>query len=144
VIILGAIGFVLFEGLHNATEYFRTADQAVADKAQLGQRQFRIEGTVEPDVHQVGSQTDFTIVANNVTVAVVDSKEPPQLFKPGIPVVLEGHWAGDVFASDLVMVKHSASYTEAHPDRLKSQLPSAPTTVTGGPAPVGAGGGSAP
>jgi cytochrome c-type biogenesis protein CcmE len=54
---------------------------------------------------------------------VIDSKEPPQLFRPGIPVVLEGHWAGNVFASDLVMVKHSASYTEAHPNRLQSQLP---------------------
>jgi cytochrome c-type biogenesis protein CcmE len=55
-------------------------------------------------------------------VSVVDTKEPPELFKPGIPVVLEGHWAGSVFASNLIMVKHSASYTEAHPDRLKPQV----------------------
>jgi cytochrome c-type biogenesis protein CcmE len=131
VVILGAIGFVLFQGLNNATEYFKTADQAVADKAQLGTKPFRIEGTVEPDVHQVGDSTEFNIYANGVTVGVVDSKQPPELFKPGIPVVLEGHWSGSVFASDLIMVKHSASYTEAHPDRLKSQLPSTATTVAG-------------
>ncbi|HET9076413.1 MAG TPA: cytochrome c maturation protein CcmE [Acidimicrobiales bacterium] len=132
VIIVGAVAFLLFQGLGNATEYFKTADQAVADRAALGTRQFRIEGTVANDVRRVGNETSFSIVANHVSVPVIDTKEPPQLFKPGIPVVLEGHWAaqGPVFDSDLVMVKHSASYAAAHPDRLKSQIPS--TTVAGG------------
>jgi cytochrome c-type biogenesis protein CcmE len=128
VIIGGALVFLLLEGLNNATIYFKTADQAVADRASLGSRSFRIEGTVEPDVQQVGATTRFSIVANNVVVQVVDSGQPPQLFKPGIPVVLEGHWQGEVYASDQIMVKHTASYVEAHPDRLKSQLPS--TTVS--------------
>jgi cytochrome c-type biogenesis protein CcmE len=123
-VIAGAVSFLLFQGLSNATEYFKTADQAVADKASLGGRQFRIEGTVVNDVRQSGTITDFSIFANGVSVNVVDTHDPPELFKPGIPVVLEGHWAGPVFSSDLIMVKHTASYTEAHPGRLKSQLPS--------------------
>jgi len=123
VVIAAAIGFLVYQGLGNATVYFKTADQAVADKASLGTKPFRIEGTVLNDVRQSGGDTQFSIYANKVTVQVVDSKEPPQLFKPGIPVVLEGHWAGSFFASDLVMVKHTASYTAAHPDRLKPQLP---------------------
>ena len=129
VVIAGAIGFLVFQGLSNATEYFLTADQAVAQRSHLGSRQFRIEGTVQPDVRQVGHLTDFSIYANGVSVPVTDSADPSELFKPGIPVVLEGHWSGTVFSSDLIMVKHSASYTEAHPDRLKSQLP---TTSTAG------------
>ena len=129
--ILAAVGFLVWQGLGNATEYFETADQAVAQKAHLGSRQFRIEGTVGNDVRRVGNQTDFTITANGVTVAVVDSYQPPQLFKPGIPVVLEGHWAGAVYDSSQIMVKHTASYSEAHPDRLRSQLP--PTTVAAQP-----------
>jgi cytochrome c-type biogenesis protein CcmE len=128
LVIAAALGFLLFEGLNNATVYFKTADQAVADKASLGTSQFRIEGTVEPDVHQVAGTTQFSIIANGVQVAVVDTGQPPQLFKPGIPVVLEGHWQGNVYASDQIMVKHTASYVEAHPDRLKSQLPSGTTT----------------
>ena len=127
VVIVAAVGFLLFQGLGNATEYFKTADQAVADKGQLGSRQFRIEGTVLDDVHRVGNGTDFSITANNVVVPVVDDHEPPQLFKPGIPVVLEGHWSGGYFSSDLIMVKHTASYAAAHPDRLKPQPP--PTTA---------------
>jgi cytochrome c-type biogenesis protein CcmE len=123
-VIGGALVFLLLEGLNNATIYFKTADQAVADRAALGARPFRIEGTVESDVRRVGGTTQFSIVANNVVVRVVDTKQPPELFKPGIPVVLEGHWQGDVYESDQIMVKHTASYVEAHPDRLKSQLPS--------------------
>lgn len=129
VVIAGVVGFLLFEGLTNSTQYFYTADQAVAHRSSLGTKSFRIEGTVLNDVRQQSGRTEFDIYANGVTVPVVDSKEPPQLFKPGIPVVLEGHWSWPVFASDLIMVKHSASYTEAHPERLKSQLPTSPTTT---------------
>ncbi len=128
LVIAGAVTFLLLEGLNNATVYFKTADQAVADKAALGSRQFRIEGTVEPGVRQVGTTTDFSIYANGARVNVVDSADPPQLFKPGVPVVLEGHWDGPVYASDQIMVKHTANYVEAHPERLKSQLPGPPTT----------------
>ncbi len=131
VVIVGAMAFLIFQGLSNATEYFLTADQAVAQRAHLGTKQFRIEGTVEQNVRQADHLTDFSIYANGASVAVVDSNDPPQLFRPGIPVVLEGHWSGSIFSSDLIMVKHSASYTEAHPDRLKSQLP---TTTTPGEA----------
>lgn len=127
VVVAGALGFLLFQGLDNATVYFKTADQAVADRAALGTRQFRIEGTVLPGVAQNAGKTKFSIIANGVSVPVLDSQQPPQLFKVGIPVVLEGHWQGDVYMADQIMVKHSASYTEAHPGRLKSQLPKTPT-----------------
>ena len=121
VIVLGAIGYLLYQGLGNATEYFRTADQAVADKAQLAGRRFRIEGMVDPGLHTVGTAVDFDITANGVTVPVVHSGAQPQLFKVGVPVVLEGHWATDgaYFASDTIEVKHDESYKAAHPDRLK-------------------------
>ncbi len=123
VVIAGAVGFLLAEGLSNATVYFKTADQAVADRASLGTRPFRIEGTVLDDVRHAGSTTWFSIYANGVTVRVVDTDQPPQLFKPGIPVVLEGHWQGSVYESDLIMVKHTANYVEAHPNRLTPQAP---------------------
>jgi cytochrome c-type biogenesis protein CcmE len=125
VVILGAIGFLLAEGLSNATSYFLYTNQAVAQRASLGTKSFRIEGTVNNDVRRVGQYTDFSITANAVTVPVVSTGSPTSLFKPGIPVVLEGHWAasGPVYDSSLIMVKHTANYVEAHPNRLKSQLP---------------------
>ena len=38
------VGIRLFEGLGNATVYFKTADEAVRDRASMGTRRFRIEG----------------------------------------------------------------------------------------------------
>jgi cytochrome c-type biogenesis protein CcmE len=125
VVIVAAVAFLAAEGLSNATTYFLTTKQAVAQKATLGTKPFRIEGTVENDVHRVGPDTDFTITADDISVPVVSTNSPPELFKPGIPVVLQGAWAGSYYSSNLIMVKHTASYTEAHPNRLKSQLPGA-------------------
>jgi cytochrome c-type biogenesis protein CcmE len=122
-IILGAIGFLAFQGLTNATQYFQTARQAVANRATLGTKTFRIEGTVEHDVRQQGRYELFTIYEGGTAVQVRSTGTPPQIFKPGIGVVLVGHWQGDTYMSDQIMVKHSASYTEAHPQRLKPQLP---------------------
>ncbi len=118
-IILAALLVLVFRGLGNATEYFKTADQAVADRAQLGTKDFRIEGTVQPGVHQVGQTVNFVIENNGVSVPVVQNHEPPQLFNPGVPVVLDGHFATNgTFDSNLIMVKHTASYVAAHPDRV--------------------------
>lgn len=118
-IIIVALLVLVFRGLGNATEYFKTADEAVADRAKLGSTQFRIEGTVQQDVKQVGQLVTFSIANNGVTVDVTQTGTPPQLFKPGIPVVLQGHFtpAGQ-FDSNLIMVKHTASYVAAHPDRV--------------------------
>jgi cytochrome c-type biogenesis protein CcmE len=110
-IVAAAIAFLVVEGLGNATEYYKTVPQAVADQASLGTRHFRIMGTVDNDVKQAGHTTTFSITYERVTAQVVDSKEPPQLFKPGVPVVLDGYWSGTVFQSDLIMVKHTANYT---------------------------------
>jgi cytochrome c-type biogenesis protein CcmE len=125
VIVVGAIGFVVVKGLTNATSYFLYTNQAVAQRASLGTKPFRIEGTVEHNVRRVGTETDFTIYSHGVAVPVVSSGSPSGLFKPGIPVVLAGHWAasGPTYESSQIMVKHTANYVEAHPSRLKSQLP---------------------
>lgn len=61
VVILGALGFLVFRGLTNATEYFKTTTEAVQQRANLGTEDFRIEGTVENDVRDNGSTVDFTI-----------------------------------------------------------------------------------
>jgi cytochrome c-type biogenesis protein CcmE len=119
VVVLAALGFVLFKGLTNATLYYRNADEAVADKAALGSSRFRIQGVVQNDVEQTGDEIDFSIAFNGVTVPVQYSGgEPTALFKPCVPVVLEGRWQGAVFAGDRILIKHSATYTADHPDRV--------------------------
>ena len=118
-LILGALGFLLARGLGDATVYFKTADEAVAQRASLGTRRFRIEGTVVAGtVHQVGDDVRFVIENKGATVAVRHRGDPPELFRPGIPVVLEGRFARAEFESDRIMVKHTEDYRAKHPDRV--------------------------
>jgi cytochrome c-type biogenesis protein CcmE len=119
VVIVGALGFVLWQGLGDATLYFRTADEAVAQKEELGTQRFRIEGIVEPGTVQgTAGGVEFVIEENGVAVPIRHVGDPPELFQPDIPVVLEGRWDGDVFASDRIMVKHTNEYRAEHPERV--------------------------
>jgi len=128
VVVLAALGFLVVRGLGNATLYFRTADEAVAQKQQLGDRQFRIEGTVVAGtVRDAGRTTAFSIESKGVVVPVSHTGDPPELFKPNIPVVLEGHFQGDTFASDRIMVKHSEDYIAKHPSRVTVPPSSVPS-----------------
>jgi cytochrome c-type biogenesis protein CcmE len=128
-LIVVAIGFVLFQGLNNAALYYRNADEAVRDKASLGTRRFRVQGTVQQDVTKNGQRVEFTIRfpdnASGTTINVVHEGDPPELFQPGLPVVLEGHWSSDgaFFASDRILVKHSEEYKAENPDHVNSTAP---------------------
>ncbi|MGH9278189.1 MAG: cytochrome c maturation protein CcmE [Acidimicrobiales bacterium] len=114
-----ALGLLVFKGLGNATLYFRTADEAVAQRDSLGDKRFRIQGNVVAgSVQQRADDVAFSIESNGVVVPVLHRGDPPELFKPGIPVVLEGRFQGDNFASDRILVKHSETYVAEHPERV--------------------------
>ena len=115
VIVVGAFSFLLFRGLTNALNYYLTANQAVAQRARLGNSDFRIQGTVLPGLRDTGGKLYFTITSHQVDVRVVSTGAPSQLFRAGIPVVLDGHWQGAVFSSFQIMVQHGSTYTAAHP-----------------------------
>ena len=128
IVVLGALGFLVVRGLGNATLYFRTADEAVAQKQQLGERRFRIEGAVVAgSVKEMSNRVAFNIESKGVVVPVSHAGDPPELFKPGIPVVLEGRFDGDHFASDRILVKHSETYVADHPERVTT-VPGSPTS----------------
>jgi len=127
LVVLAALGFLVVRGLGNATLYFRTADEAVAQRQQLGDRRFRIEGSVVAgSVQETANRVAFNIESKGVVVPVSHQGDPPQLFKPGIPVVLEGRFQGETFASDRIMVKHSEDYVAKHPSRVTTPPSSAP------------------
>lgn len=123
-VLLGAMAIIVFQGLSNATTYFYNADEAVAKRASLEDKRFRLQGEVVPgSIVDDGDTVDFDVRFNGVTVAVQNTGSPPELFQEGIPVVLEGRWAGDVFASDRILVKHSSEYKAENPDRVPADAP---------------------
>lgn len=125
-VVAGAVGFLAWKGLSNATVYFKTADEAVAQQRSLGTHRFRVEGIVLTGSTQPAADGSlhFTIYGDRGTkLDVVHRGGTPELFKPEVPVVLEGHLeqgaVPPVFDSDTVIIKHSESYKVNNPDRVK-------------------------
>jgi cytochrome c-type biogenesis protein CcmE len=119
LVLAAAFAFLLVKGLGSSLDYYLTVDQAMHQKATLGTRDFRLEGVVVPGtVHDTASGVEFTVTSNGVSEEVSNTGTPPQLFQPNIPVVVVGHFSGNDFDSNQIMVKHSASYIAAHPKRV--------------------------
>jgi cytochrome c-type biogenesis protein CcmE len=120
VVLLAAGGAVLVRALGDAAVFFKNADEAVAERDELGDRRFRLQGTVvEGSVVPTDEGVTFTVAFNDVEVDVRHVGDPVQLFQEGIPVVLEGHWGPEVYESDWMAVKHSEVYEADNPDRLR-------------------------
>ncbi len=106
--------------------YFRTVSEAVHDRASTGTSRFRIAGAVVPGtVVATEDGVRFNLTDGKKTVRVVHTGDPPQLFKPGAPVVCEGHWAradapSVAFLSDRILIRHGASYTPPKVDTKKA------------------------
>ncbi len=127
VVIVAAIGFLVFKAVTSAIVFFKTANEAIAQRASLGDSTFQLEGMVVPGTVRTirdhsGTTVAFVVESSGVKVAVTNTGSPPQLFQPGIPVVVVGHFVGttDHFASDQILVKHSNVYIAAHPNRVRA------------------------
>lgn len=121
VVVLIGLGVVVWQGLTSASLYFYNADEAVEQRADLGGKRFRLQGTVLGDSIEANDEgVEFAVAFNGVEVDVHHDGDPPELFQPGIPVVLEGRWAEgqDWFASDTIRVKHSEQYEADNKGRL--------------------------
>ena len=119
LVLVGALAFLLAKGLGSALNFYLPADQAVAQKATLGDKTFNLEGVVAPgSIHSTTDGVNFVVTSGAVHVAVHNSSSPPELFQPNIPVIAVGHFSGDVFVSDQILVKHSSTYIAAHPSRV--------------------------
>jgi cytochrome c-type biogenesis protein CcmE len=126
--VVAGLGFVVLNGLSGATLYFRNADEAVAQRDELGTRRFRIQGLVVDEPVIDGEVATFEITYNEVVVPIRLTDGIPDLFQVDRPVVMEGHFAeGDevLFLADRIFVKHDevyeeddGTYEEEHPDRI--------------------------
>ncbi len=120
-VVCGGLAFLVLQGLGNATTYFRNADEALAQRSELGERRFRLQGTVVPgSVTTAGDEVAFRVEYHCQSVGVRHRGDPPELFADGIPVVLEGAFEGgtETYASDRIFVRHTSEYRTEESDRL--------------------------
>jgi cytochrome c-type biogenesis protein CcmE len=121
VVAVGSL--VVVRALNDATLFFRNADEAVAQRDELGSDRFRLQGLVVPgSVQAYPGGVEFSVAYNGVAVEVEHTGDPVELFDDDIPVVLEGRWSGvgdnAVFLSDRMLVKHDENYVADNSDRL--------------------------
>ncbi|MEQ1788251.1 MAG: cytochrome c maturation protein CcmE [Acidimicrobiales bacterium] len=122
VLVLVAIGVVAYQALSSASLYFYNADEAVEQRTDLVGDRIRVQGVVMDDVApQPGDRgITFTIKFNGAELPVEHEGDPPELFEPGVPVVLEGQFLAspDAFMSDRILVRHTPEYEAENQDRI--------------------------
>lgn len=108
-----AFGVITWGGIgDNLVYYWGPSDiQRAGDKA-IGAT-IRLGGQVAPQSIRVGenSQLEFDVTDGKQRVHVVSSGVPPQMFREGIGVVVEGTMTpGGAFRSQRLMVSHNNEY----------------------------------
>jgi cytochrome c-type biogenesis protein CcmE len=107
---------VLAVALSENVVYFRTVTEAVHNRKDEGTSRFRLAGgVVKTSVVETKQGVNFAVTDGKHTVEVHHDGDTPALFKPGAPVVVEGHWASTAndapFLSDRILIRHGADYT---------------------------------
>src|SRR3954453_17131461 len=93
--------------------FFKTVSAAVSDRTHDGVRTMRIGGAVVPgSIHRSGDGAAFKLTEGGVTVLIDHHGTEPTLFKNCAPVVADGHWRGNAFVSDQILIKHGSEYDE--------------------------------
>ena len=126
VVLVGAVGLLLSQGLFRNLNYFVTVDEVLAQKQHYGTNTLRLEGLVQRGtVTRTDVGTSFTLDGSKGhRVAVSVTGTPPQLFQANIPVVVVGHFLSSSsldFSGNQILVKHTANYIAAHPNRVKAK-----------------------
>lgn len=119
-----SVALLIANLLGDAALFFYNADEAVERRDELGSRRFKIQGTplAEPETAFKGDLPVlvFSIGFNGVVVDVVHAGDPPDLFQPGVPVVLEGAWERRSDAASLGLDAGYEAEGGALPDRASS------------------------
>lgn len=113
LVAMGALAWISMADLgENLVYYWSPSELLAAENAQ--DATVRLGGMVVPGtmVHDTeNTRLAFDVTDGDKTVHVESEGNPPQMFREGIGVVVEGKLAADgVFRSDKVMVKHSNEY----------------------------------
>jgi cytochrome c-type biogenesis protein CcmE len=135
VVILGAFGYLLYGGLGSNLVYFLTPSELLAKGTEAVDVPVRLGGQVVPgsvkwDAANLDLRFRITDVGKEVTVH--SKGAPPQMFRPGMGVVVEGRYNSErVFEATSLMVKHSNEYRAPEAghtpaEMYKSLVPVAP------------------
>lgn len=119
VVIVAVFGWLLFGGLEKNVVFFLTPKELLAKGTEGIGVPVRLGGQVKPGSVKWDPQTlnlRFTVTDGAREMQVHSTGAPPQMFRDGMGVVVEGRvGAGGVFEATGLMVKHSNEYRAPKP-----------------------------
>jgi len=115
VVIVAAFGFLLYGGIDKNVVFFLTPEELLSRGASAYDVPVRLGGLVQPgSVKWDADKLDLRFVvadSGGQAVNVHSTGAPPQMFRDGMGVVVEGRLRRHgVFESTNLMVKHSNEY----------------------------------
>jgi cytochrome c-type biogenesis protein CcmE len=114
VIIVAAFAYLLYGGLDQNVVYFLTPKELLAKGTKALDVPVRLGGQVKPGTVKWNDTTldlHFTITDGTSEINVASKGAPPQMFRDGMGVVVEGRYRADgTFNCTNLMVKHSNEY----------------------------------
>ncbi|CAN5336130.1 cytochrome c maturation protein CcmE [soil metagenome] len=118
IVVLGALGYLLYGGLDRNLVYFLTP----AELLERGDRAYDVPvrlggqvaaGSVEWNAEALDLR--FRLSDGRTEIPVHAKGAPPQMFRDGMGVIVEGRYNRDgTFQSTSLMVKHSNEYRAPH------------------------------
>ena len=119
VVIVAVFGWLLFGGLEKNVVFFLTPQELLAKGTDGVGVPVRLGGQVKPGSVKWNAQTldlRFTVTDGAREMQVHSTGAPPQMFRDGMGVVVEGRvGGGEVFEATGLMVKHSNEYRAPKP-----------------------------
>jgi len=116
-----ALIYMAFGGIEQNLVYYWDAKELLAKADTARGATIRLGGMVQkgsvewnPTTLQLKFKVGMQSEPGGPTILVDSTGAPPQMFREGQGVVVEGRYDGQVFHSDRVLVKHSNEY---HPPR---------------------------
>ena len=127
VIIVAAFGFLLYGGIDKNVVFFLTPNELLARGTAAYDVPIRLGGLVQPgSVKWDADKLDLRFVvmdSGGQSVNVHSSGAPPQMFRDGMGVVVEGRYhRSGVFESTNLMVKHSNEYRKPEHGERPQQM----------------------
>jgi cytochrome c-type biogenesis protein CcmE len=124
--VLGAFGYLLAGGLGDNLVYFWSPQELLAKGGDAYDKPVRLGGQVVPGSVQWNPERlelRFRVTDGSEQVSVRSKGAPPQMFRDGIGVVVEGRYRrGGEFESHNLMVKHSNEYRAPKPGEQPHEL----------------------
>ena len=116
LVILAALGYLVYSGVSQSVVYFVTPSELQA--APVAGKAYRLGGMVKPGtLHWDPKKIEltFTLSDGQASVPIKHLGTPPDLFAEGRGAVVEGTWTNDgYFKAGLIMAKHSEEYKAPH------------------------------